>query len=112
MSNRVSIGDLDKFCKQNAWMDFEVRLLNPGTILICGSTDFSYFHQLEILCELSKDIEYYEWTTSPQEQSWVIQVEDTRGGDRCIVFNSDDGIVKIEVYKYECKIGTVRYWES
>lgn len=50
MDNQIAevLDSLNSFIKKKAWLDFELLSLSGGTITIVGSTDFTYFHELEV----------------------------------------------------------------
>jgi hypothetical protein len=50
MDNQISgiLESLNSFIKKKAWLDFELLSLRGGTVIIVGSTDFTYFHELEV----------------------------------------------------------------
>lgn len=39
---------INQYVKKFTWLDFEVQSYKDGNILVLGSTDFSYYHQIEI----------------------------------------------------------------
>lgn len=45
----VKLEGINQFLKTKPWMDFELISLVKGNLKIIGSTDFSYFQEIEIL---------------------------------------------------------------
>ena len=43
--------NLNKIIHQYKWFDFELDSINKSNLVILGSTDFSYYHELEIVFE-------------------------------------------------------------
>jgi len=45
------IEKINQFIQSKAWFDFEVVEFSKGNLKIIGSTDFSYYYELEIILE-------------------------------------------------------------
>ncbi|WP_196295012.1 hypothetical protein [Hymenobacter ruricola] len=45
---RKTVEEIDTIIRQNAWFDFCVGSSNGNDLVITGSTDFCYYHELEI----------------------------------------------------------------
>ncbi|MBF9238273.1 hypothetical protein I2I05_12785 [Hymenobacter sp. BT683] len=45
---RKTVEEIDALIRKNAWFDFHVSSYNGSDLVITGSTDFSYYHELEI----------------------------------------------------------------
>ena len=43
--------EINKFLKSKDWFDFELDRYENGNLTILGSTDFSYYHEIEIVFE-------------------------------------------------------------
>lgn len=43
--------EIDRYIRQFTWLDFEVYRYDGYRLTVVGSTDFSYYHQLEIVFE-------------------------------------------------------------
>lgn len=45
---RKSVEKIDALIRQNAWFDFQVSSYDGSNLVISGSIDFSYYHELEV----------------------------------------------------------------
>ncbi|GAB3841770.1 hypothetical protein [Hymenobacter jeollabukensis] len=45
---RKMAGKIDAIIRSNAWFDFSVDSYHHSNLTVVGSTDFSYYHQLEV----------------------------------------------------------------
>lgn len=45
---RKAVEKIDAVIRQNAWFDFEVSSYDGGNLVVNGSTDSSYYHELEV----------------------------------------------------------------
>jgi len=45
------LSEINEFLKSKDWFDFEIDKYENGNLSIMGSTDFSYYHELEIVFE-------------------------------------------------------------
>ena len=45
---RKAVEEIDAVIRQNAWFDFQVSSYDGSNLVISGSTDFTYYHELEV----------------------------------------------------------------
>jgi hypothetical protein len=105
------------------WLDFEVASLKDGFLRIVASTDFCYYHLMEM--EFS-DVCYFDgpmaWGSNPTDDDIVVTLDEATAAVVCnkfklgrpgviIAFNSDDGFqVVVASSEVHVNFDTVYYY--
>lgn len=98
------------------WLDFSVYLYDKGRLIIVGSTDLSYYHQLEVIVENPSYVSG-EMTWSADVQSNFIQANNglnmaEKSSIKRLDFYSDNNELAFSVVadKFSVNFDTVFYY--
>ncbi|WP_444929715.1 hypothetical protein ACJJIF_18285 [Microbulbifer sp. SSSA002] len=116
----IAINDINKYVSQFTWLDFEVNKYGSGELMMAASTDFSYYHQLEVY--FSKVRFYsgaFEWGTNPKEEILFIMddkkiLEENKIYDECAavkILTDDNTSVIIGCSSIHFNTDTVFYYK-
>ncbi|WP_120807076.1 hypothetical protein [Yersinia sp. IP36721] len=92
MSEQSIINDIKKHDWKESWLDFSVFLYERGRLVIVGSDDLSYYHNLEITIETPSYINgVMDWSCDLDEGFMKISIQDN-GSQKLstLEFYSDD----------------------
>jgi hypothetical protein len=80
MNNVITkLHQINKKFSTEYWLDFEVQHFIDGNMRLIASTDFSYYHLLELdLINVSYFNGPTSWGTSPKNTEFITRLEDNR----------------------------------
>ncbi|MFP1733904.1 hypothetical protein ACLECU_16735 [Lonsdalea quercina] len=114
MSEQSIINDIKKHDWKESWLDFSVFLYERGRLVIVGSDDLSYYHNLEITIETPSYINgVMDWSCDLDEGFMKISFQDN-GSQKLstLEFYSDDELkFKVVGESISVNFDTVFYYK-
>ncbi|MGG7670784.1 hypothetical protein ACQ4OC_19415 [Yersinia sp. J1] len=114
MSEQSIINDIKKHDWKESWLDFSVFLYERGRLVIVGSDDLSYYHNLEITIETPSYINgVMDWSCDLDEGFMKISIQDN-GSQKLstLEFYSDDELkFKVVGESISVNFDTVFYYK-
>jgi len=102
--NKSIVKLIDEYIRQNAWFDFHLWKFDGENLVISGSTDLIYYHNLEIIFSdvFFASIFFKDWQSDTQKS--VIEIPDVDLNKKLnIKFDIEKGyqifIIRTENYK-------------
>ena len=108
-NNRSTVKQIDDFIRKNLWFDFQLWLYDGRKLVIVGSTDLTYYHELEIIfTDVFFASTYFEGWRSDTEKP-VVEIPDTElNRELNIKFEIEQGyqifIIRTEDYQNDIYI--------
>lgn len=115
MSEQNIINDIKKHDWKESWLDFSVFLYERGRLVIVGSDDLSYYHNLEITIETPSYINgVMDWSCDLDESFMEISIQDNGSQKSSIIEFYSDNELKFKVVGENISVNfdTVFYYEK
>lgn len=114
MNGKSIINDIKKHDWKESWLDFSVFLYERGRLIIVGSDDLSYYHNLEITIETLSYINgVMDWSCDLDDDFMKISIQDDGSKKLSILEFYSDNELKFKVVGESISINfdTVFYYE-